>query len=218
MQGVGMSPPELSRQPAAALVVLAAEVALLVAGRVWRVIRGAVVTVGRRGQAWAVRGAWGMGQLAAPGARPAFAGPQPVPPGLAGFHPAPWSGTTDPRELALPADPTAPRQARALLQAAARDWEVEEDLYQDAAIVVTELVANAVDHARTPSTLTVGWDERGLCVAVRDAHAGPVPRALPVDPTAPRGRGLQMIAALATTWGVTTHVDGKTVWAVLPRH
>jgi anti-sigma regulatory factor (Ser/Thr protein kinase) len=120
-------------------------------------------------------------------------------------------------ELALPVDPTAPGRARALLHDATRAWDVGDDLYQDAAMVVTEMVANAVDHARTPSTLTLEIDECVLRVAVRDGRPGRSLRALPFDPTSARGRGLQMIEALATAWGVTQHLDGKTVWATLPR-
>jgi anti-sigma regulatory factor (Ser/Thr protein kinase) len=120
-------------------------------------------------------------------------------------------------ELALPADPTAPGLARALLHEVTRSWGLDDDLHEDAAMVVTELVANAVDHARTPSTLTLELDGGGLRIAVRDARPGRSLRALPVDPTAPRGRGLQMIEALATSWGVRQDLGGKTVWAVLPR-
>ena len=118
-------------------------------------------------------------------------------------------------EVALPADSTAPRRARALLRAATEDWGLDDDLYEDAAMVVTELVANAVDHAGTDSTLTVDLDDRGLRVAVRDGRPDCAPRPRPVDPTAPRGRGLQMIDALTASWGVVVHADGKTVWAVL---
>jgi anti-sigma regulatory factor (Ser/Thr protein kinase) len=119
------------------------------------------------------------------------------------------------REQVLPADPTAPGRARALLRAAAREWDVDDELCQDAAMVVTELVANAVDHAHTPSTLTFGVDAEGLYVAVRDARPGPAPELRPIDAGAPRGRGLQMVDALSVRWGVTPHADGKTVWAVL---
>ena len=141
-----------------------------------------------------------------------------APPGLASGG-GPVTGpdrTLRCREVVLPADPTAPRQARAVLAAAAQEWGLDDDLHEDAAMVVTELVANAVDHARTPSTLTIDLDERGLRIAVRDECRGPTPRPRPVDPTASRGRGLQMIDALAASWGVTGYVDGKTVWAVLP--
>jgi anti-sigma regulatory factor (Ser/Thr protein kinase) len=119
------------------------------------------------------------------------------------------------RELVLPADATAPGRARAFLRSAAQEWGVDDDLVQDAAMVLTELVANAVDHARTASTLALGLTHDGLCLAVRDTCPGPVPRPAPIDPTAARGRGLQMVDALATAWGVTLHPGGKTVWAVL---
>jgi anti-sigma regulatory factor (Ser/Thr protein kinase) len=119
------------------------------------------------------------------------------------------------RELTLPAEPASPRHARTLLRAAATEWEVDEDIYEDAAMIVTELVANAVDHARSSSTLTIDLDDHGLRLAVRDTCLAGVPRLAPADPHAPRGRGLQMVDALSTNWGVTRHGDGKTVWAVL---
>jgi len=119
------------------------------------------------------------------------------------------------RELVLPADATAPGRARLFLRAATQEWGVADDLAQDAAMVITELVANAVDHARSESTLSVGVKRGTLCVAVCDARPGPVPRPAPIDPTAPRGRGLQMVDALTSAWGVTLHADGKTVWAVV---
>jgi anti-sigma regulatory factor (Ser/Thr protein kinase) len=123
--------------------------------------------------------------------------------------------TIKPRELVLPADATAPGRARLFLRAATQEWGIGDDLVQDAAMVITELVANAVDHARSESTLSVGVKRGTLCVAVRDARPGPVPRPAPIDPTAPRGRGLQMVDALTSAWGVTLHADGKTVWAVV---
>jgi len=119
------------------------------------------------------------------------------------------------RELMLPAGPTAPGLARAFLRCATEEWGVDDDLAQDAAMVITELVANAVDHARSQSTLSLSLAHEGLWVAVRDARPGAVPRPAPIDPNAARGRGLQMVDALTTAWGVTLHIDGKTVWAVL---
>ena len=110
---------------------------------------------------------------------------------------------------------TAPGVARAFLRCATEEWGVDDDLAQDAAMVITELVANAVDHARTESTLSIGVAHGGLCVSVRDTRPGPVLRPAPIDPTAARGRGLQMVDALTSAWGVTLQAGGKTVWAVL---
>ena len=105
------------------------------------------------------------------------------------------------RELLLPADATAPGVARAFLRCATEEWGVDDDLAQDAAMVITELVANAVDHARTESTLSIGVAHEGLSVSVRDTRPGPVLRPAPIDPTAARGRGLQMVDALTTARG-----------------
>jgi hypothetical protein len=49
-------------------------------------------------------------------------------------------------------------------------------------MVITELVANAVDHARSESTLSVGVKRGTLCVAVRDARPGRLPRPAPDRP------------------------------------
>ena len=130
----------------------------------------------------------------------------------------PPAGGRAPSGLVSWSCPPTPRRpvGRALfLRAATQEWGIGDDLAQDAAMVITELVANAVDHARSESTLSVGVKRGTLCVAVRDARPGPVPRPAPIDPTAPRGRGLQMVDALTSAWGVTLHADGKTVWAVV---
>jgi serine phosphatase RsbU (regulator of sigma subunit)/anti-sigma regulatory factor (Ser/Thr protein kinase) len=116
----------------------------------------------------------------------------------------------------LPASPSSPRRARLWLRTVLGGWEVADEVLEDATLVVTELVANAVDHAGTPSTLTVRRGDGELHVRVRDTRPGPAPQLRAVDPHAPRGRGLQMVDALAAGWGVTPHDDGKTVWAVLP--
>jgi anti-sigma regulatory factor (Ser/Thr protein kinase) len=139
-----------------------------------------------------------------------------------GAHASRWSSASPlgcighgHRELVLPAEASAPGAARAFLRCVAEEWGVDDDLVQDAAMVITELVANAVDHARTESTVSLGVTPAGLRVAVRDTRPDHVPRPAPIDPTAPRGRGLQMVDALTTEWGVTMHAGGKTVWAVL---
>ena len=134
-------------------------------------------------------------------------------------HPASRERSSDEvRSVELPADPSAPRRARALLRLAALDWDVDDDVQHDAAMVATELVANAVDHARTGSTFTVRRDGAALRVMVRDGSPGAAPQPRPMDPSAARGRGLQMVDALATEWGVVPDRGGKTVWALLAPH
>ena len=93
----------------------------------------------------------------------------------------------------------------------------------DIAIVVSELLTNALRHAlpacgqtRPQSAIRLGLLQPGPCVvcAVADpSQAAPIPN----DPslTAETGRGLHVIGALADTWGYTTPSDnGKVVWAI----
>lgn len=88
-----------------------------------------------------------------------------------------------------------------------------DDLIDDAAVVVTELVANAVMHARTEITVSV--DAWGVGIRLRVADASDkLPRWTPARPTATSGRGLLLVQRLSSTWGVEPLADsGKVVWA-----
>jgi anti-sigma regulatory factor (Ser/Thr protein kinase) len=119
------------------------------------------------------------------------------------------------RHRMLPAELGSTRAARETVRVACRDWRLDDHTCDDALLVATELVANAVDHAQTPCVLTVSRDHDGLRITVRDFAPRQLPELQPVDVTASRGRGLQVVAAVSSEWGVTT-VDGeKSVWAVL---
>jgi anti-sigma regulatory factor (Ser/Thr protein kinase) len=110
---------------------------------------------------------------------------------------------------------TAVRQIRHTLRVLLTAWGLPTDIVDDALLVVEELVANVVDHARTRFELVVQLTGRVLRVAVRDGGKG-FPRVRPFDPNATRGRGLQVVTALADRWGCETDERGKTVWADLP--
>jgi anti-sigma regulatory factor (Ser/Thr protein kinase) len=118
------------------------------------------------------------------------------------------------RARELPADPGAPRAARVFLSDACLDWGVLE-LYEDVALVATELVTNAVVHAASSSRLRIGLDQRGLWLEVRDYRPGDSPRPRPRIVGGDGGRGLHVVDAVAYQWGVTDHSDGKTVWALV---
>ncbi|WP_433508371.1 SpoIIE family protein phosphatase [Pseudonocardia halophobica] len=94
-------------------------------------------------------------------------------------------------------------------------WGVRGDAAQDAELVLTELVANVVDHARTPFVVGVGLDDGTLRLSVRDGSAS-LPAVRPVDPLAVRGRGTQLVEALTLRWGHEGDGEAKTVWAELP--
>lgn len=108
----------------------------------------------------------------------------------------------------------AARQARELVTEACARWDLPQ-LVGPACTVVTELVNNAVVHARTPMEVMLRLRERRLDISVRDGSTvAPTSRG-PASPTAPGGRGLMMVEAVAQRWGYTPLDGGKVVWAVL---
>ena len=98
-----------------------------------------------------------------------------------------------------------------LLRRACLDWALG-NAYDDAALVVNELVTNAVRHTGTRCRLTITLDGDGLHIAARDR--GPLHPALLDDRRC--GAGLRLVATLAQRWGVVPHAEGKTVWARFP--
>ncbi len=93
-------------------------------------------------------------------------------------------------------------------------WELTEQVLTDVLLIVEEFVANVVDHAGTAFDVTIERGSSALRVAVRDRCNRPaVVQAF--GPYAVRGRGLQIVGAVADNWGCDWHSSGKTVWASL---
>jgi anti-sigma regulatory factor (Ser/Thr protein kinase) len=93
-----------------------------------------------------------------------------------------------------------------------RAWRVPQDR-QDAALLVTELVANVVDHSESEAnfTLELTFSDGWLRVSVADGSSvQPVVRELSQDRS--RGRGLFLVQAIADRWGSEEHHGGKRVW------
>ncbi|WP_432824578.1 ATP-binding protein [Dactylosporangium sp. CA-092794] len=115
-------------------------------------------------------------------------------------------------DLELAPAPGATAQARALVDRACGQWRLPH-LADHAALIVTELVANAVQHAGTRIRLSVTLRRRHLHVAVRDASPRPLRRS-GGDEQEP-GRGLLVVEGLAAAWGCMYTGGGKVVWATL---
>jgi anti-sigma regulatory factor (Ser/Thr protein kinase) len=111
--------------------------------------------------------------------------------------------------MALPIDERSVATARRLLLAALD--EREDPAVDDAVLVISELVTNAVRHTRTVLFVLVTIENHTLHVDVTDDDP-----TLPVPPDpehdATNGRGLRIVDALATRWGVTPTTEGKAVW------
>jgi anti-sigma regulatory factor (Ser/Thr protein kinase) len=86
------------------------------------------------------------------------------------------------------------------------------------AVVVSELVTNAVRHTTAPIHLTVQTSVDGVRLEVSDL-APRLPGPPVLDPQAEGGRGLAIVAGLADAWGIDPIAgDGKIVWAELRWH
>jgi len=85
-----------------------------------------------------------------------------------------------------------------------------------AELVTSELVTNAVMHARTAMTVTLRLVDNRLHVAVRDGDPRPMQRPAPGNAGGPQdehGRGLLLLDAMTDSWGCNPTADGKVVWA-----
>ncbi|MYZ11474.1 ATP-binding protein [Streptomyces sp. SID2999] len=93
-----------------------------------------------------------------------------------------------------------------------------DGLADDLALIVSELVTNAVLHGRTAPgrqvEVTLDHSAGRVRVEVRDTGEG-MPRRRPRVPLAVSGRGLEIVDSLSEKWGVTAQIVGKTVWAEL---
>ncbi|MBE4737683.1 SpoIIE family protein phosphatase [Streptomyces caniscabiei] len=141
--------------------------------------------------------------------------------------------------VSLPGGPLAPGAARRFVGTALGEWAeldlpgaaaLSARLVEDALVVVSELVTNAVVHAGTDVELlcrlgrddpaSAGW----LLVEVSDHHPSRAVRDEGAERpylverpygAAEYGRGLRLVAALSEAWGITYRTGMKTVWARL---
>lgn len=119
----------------------------------------------------------------------------------------------------LPGTPASPRRARAAVRSILTLWGLAS-LTPDCELLASELVANAAEH--TPG------QPIGLLIRQHTAEAGrpgircevtdsspQLPVSKPARPDSERGRGLTIVAALATDSGIIARPGGKTAWFTL---
>ena len=116
----------------------------------------------------------------------------------------------------LPADLASVATARRFVRRVLADAGLDE-LADDGQLATSELVANAVRHAGTGAVLRVDIDAE-VRIAVEDGHPElrqPVPAGDLEH--AESGRGLRIVAAVSSDWGVSVSSAGKVVWFTLAR-
>jgi anti-sigma regulatory factor (Ser/Thr protein kinase) len=96
------------------------------------------------------------------------------------------------------------------------DRDIDGQTGEDAALLVSELVTNALRHGDGAAVLRVVVTESEVQLSVTDSGDAE-PRLLPRDPDRIGGLGLVVVDRIAADWGVASFPGGKTVWAVLNR-
>ncbi|MGX1811689.1 MEDS domain-containing protein [Nocardia sp. NPDC055321] len=109
--------------------------------------------------------------------------------------------------------PTAESAARGFVTERLRAWGRTDQVLDDAALVVSELAANAVAHAQSVFRVSLTRSDTELRIAVEDLSAEQ-PRLGVRDRTVVGGRGMLLVDALSHRWGVErTGSAGKIVWS-----
>ncbi|MFF3344231.1 ATP-binding protein [Streptomyces sp. NPDC002779] len=116
-------------------------------------------------------------------------------------------------EWTFSAEPGAVRAARSAVRGRLHDWDLDS-LADIAALLVSELVTNALRHATGPIGVRLVRPARlggVLLVEVSDPIPG-FPRERIAAPEDESGRGLQLVAHSSRRWGTRPGGAGKTVW------
>ncbi|GAA3177956.1 hypothetical protein GCM10017688_33000 [Streptomyces ramulosus] len=122
--------------------------------------------------------------------------------------------------------PRGARLARRLVSHRLHEWghPYETTANDTATLLAAELTANAIRHGHVPGrdfhlrlTVHADADATTIRIEVTDTRTERMPALNTPAPDAETGRGLLLVAALATRWGTTPRVvaPGKTVWAQL---
>ncbi|MGW5457601.1 ATP-binding protein [Streptomyces sp. NPDC003996] len=143
------------------------------------------------------------------------------PPGLgAATGAAPDGGAAGRRfRFELAAHPGSVAQARRLAHARLTGWSVCADTCDSAALVISELVTNAIVHTASSRVVCELHDhDDTLRIAVQDEGCAPGdPHPSAQRPDEEHGRGLLLVDALCRAWGAQEHGPGLLVWAELDR-
>jgi anti-sigma regulatory factor (Ser/Thr protein kinase) len=120
----------------------------------------------------------------------------------------------------LPHAPSSVVAARWHITTQLREAGIVSPVIGDATLVISELLTNAILHARPlpGAHVLVAWAlrDRSLEVAVSDGGSTTRPRTAQPSLSSIGGRGLAIVEHLSSRWGVLPNDFGLTVWAVLP--
>jgi len=134
---------------------------------------------------------------------------------VAGLLEAVQSALLERSRAHLERDPRSSAAARRFVGETLSRWECGGVL-DTVNLLVSELVTNSVLHTRSAADIAVLLTPDSVRIEVSDQGEG-IPRVREAGENATSGRGLAMVEALASAWGVETTPLGKTVWFEVSR-
>ncbi|MFB7258652.1 ATP-binding protein [Streptomyces nojiriensis] len=142
-----------------------------------------------------------------------------APPPTAPVQPATHTQANAPRIWWLPHHPESAGTARRIASAVLHTWNVDDDTIDQALLVVSELVTNALEHALPPLALHLQQAEDDGALHIEVDDGGPTDNegawATSCAPEE-RGRGVAIITLLASAHGTRILAHTVTYWAILP--
>jgi anti-sigma regulatory factor (Ser/Thr protein kinase) len=103
--------------------------------------------------------------------------------------------------------------ARKFLSQLLHGWDVADQVIDDASLLTTELMSNAVEHGKGVVHLEIALHDGLLRVGVHDGGAE-LPVQLDITSSSLEGRGMWLVEGIARDWGSDSsgEAPGKTVW------
>lgn len=125
----------------------------------------------------------------------------------------------EPAGLTLPFAAESAHVARKHLVSWLETLPIDGEARDDARLIISELIGNAIRHARPldDGTVQVSWvaDDHELAISVTDGGARTTPERVDAGISDLSGRGLSIVETLATRWWVETSRSRTTVHALL---
>ena len=120
--------------------------------------------------------------------------------------------------LHLAGHPESAGKARKFITDFCSASDLAPEVCETAALLVSELVTNAIIHGRTAATIEAHRPGSELRVTVHDSNPSLPPVGGQPSLSRESGRGLQIVSLLADDWGVEATDGGKAVWFTLSAH
>lgn len=118
--------------------------------------------------------------------------------------------TADAAELQLPALESSVCVGRKFTAGVLADWAIGGEAAENAVLIVSELLTNALVHGDPPISLRLHRATDELTIDVDDGSSL-MPQRLKPAPEDPHGRGVAIVAQLSRRWAARPHGRGKTV-------